>query len=170
MQVQSCTLIFYYSNQEFKNKLIQKSSKEHVLIFFVIKNLNIIDSLKKTKAIPSPTKKMPPHLMTYQKLHILKIYFTEVQLIYNVVLISAVQQSDSVIWTLFFIFFSIMVDHRILNIVPCAIQQDLVVYYNCTFEERITNYSFLINFSWIKESQTSFIYYEYSTLHVYLTI
>ena len=28
----------------------------------------------------------------------------------------------------FFIFFSIMVYHRILNIVPCAIQQNLVVY------------------------------------------
>ena len=45
-------------------------------------------------------------------------------------LISAVQQSDSVIhiYTLFFIFFSIIVYYRILNIVPCAIQQDLVVY------------------------------------------
>ena len=55
----------------------------------------------------------------------------EVQLIYNVVLITAIQQSDSVIhiYTVFFkIFFSIMVYHRILNIVPCAIQQDLVVY------------------------------------------
>ena len=52
-----------------------------------------------------------------------KIYFIEVQLIYNVVLISAVQQSDSVIhiYTFFFIFFSIMVYHRILNIVPCVI-------------------------------------------------
>ena len=56
----------------------------------------------------------------------LKIYFIEVWLIYNVVLISAVQQSDSVIhiyiYTFFFIFFSMMVYHRILNIVPCAIQ------------------------------------------------
>ena len=39
-------------------------------------------------------------------------------------LISAVQQSDSVIhiYTFFFIFFSITVYHRMLNIVPCAIQ------------------------------------------------
>ena len=50
------------------------------------------------------------------------IYFIEVKLIYNVVLISAVQQSDSVIHISFFIFFSIMVYHKILNIVPCAIQ------------------------------------------------
>jgi len=51
-------------------------------------------------------------------------------LIYNVVFISAVQQSDSVIhmYILFFTFFSIMVSHRILNIVPYALQQDLIVY------------------------------------------
>ena len=97
-----------------------------------------------------------------------KIYFIQVQLIYNVVLISAVQQSDSLIhihiymyiygvlwclvlylsllailslflgiyiyiciciyiYTFFLIFFSFMVYHKILNIFPCAIQQDLVV-------------------------------------------
>ena len=41
---------------------------------------------------------------------------------YNVVLISVVQPSDSVIhiYTFFFIFFSIMVYHRMLNIVPCS--------------------------------------------------
>ena len=45
-------------------------------------------------------------------------------------LISAIQKSGSIIhiYTFFFIFFSIMVYHRILNIVPCAIQQDLVGY------------------------------------------
>ena len=47
-------------------------------------------------------------------------------MIYNVVLISAVQQSDSVthIYVIhsYFIFLSIMVDHKILNIVLCAIQ------------------------------------------------
>ena len=48
--------------------------------------------------------------------------FIDIQLTYSVVLISAVWQSDSVIHTLlFFIFFSILVHHRILNIVPCAI-------------------------------------------------
>ena len=46
----------------------------------------------------------------------------------NVVLISAVQQRDSIIhiyiyiYIFFFIFFSIMVYHRILSIGPCAIQ------------------------------------------------
>ena len=54
-------------------------------------------------------------------------FLIAVWLIYNAVLISAVQQSDSVIYILyiyafFFIFFSIMTYHRILNIVPCAMQ------------------------------------------------
>ena len=51
-------------------------------------------------------------------------------MLYNVVSISAVQQSDSVIhtYTFFFIFFSIMAYPRILSIVPCAAQYDFVVY------------------------------------------
>ena len=50
-------------------------------------------------------------------------YFIEVQLTYNV-LVSVIQQSDSVmhIHTFSSICFSIMVCHRIMNIVPCAIQ------------------------------------------------
>ena len=53
----------------------------------------------------------------------------EVELIYNV-LISAAQRSVSVlrIYVFFFILFSMMVYPGILNIVPCALQQDLVVY------------------------------------------
>ena len=48
------------------------------------------------------------------------LFLIEAQLIYNVVPIPAVQQSDSFIHicTFFFLFFSIMVYHRILNIVP----------------------------------------------------
>ena len=55
---------------------------------------------------------------------------TEMTCPHTVVLISAVQHNDLVtlIYTFFFILFSIMVYHRILNIVPCAVQQDLVVY------------------------------------------
>ena len=47
-------------------------------------------------------------------------------LIYNVVLISAVQHSDSVIhiYTFFFTLFSIMVYPRLLNIVPLLIFQN----------------------------------------------
>ena len=41
----------------------------------------------------------------------------EVELVYNVVLISAVQQNESVIHMYCFIFFSIVVYHRILTIV-----------------------------------------------------
>ena len=56
--------------------------------------------------------------------------FIEVQLIYKVVFIPAVQQSDSAMHTYPFLFipFPIMVCHRILNIVACAIWEDLVSY------------------------------------------
>ena len=36
--------------------------------------------------------------------------------------------SDTYIYTFFFIFFSIMVYHRVLNIVPPAVQEDLVAH------------------------------------------
>ena len=55
-------------------------------------------------------------------------FLIEVQLIYSVVLISAVRQSASVTHIYVFIFFSIMTYHRTLNIVPCAVQSDLIVY------------------------------------------
>ena len=50
-------------------------------------------------------------------------FVINIQLICNVVLVSAVWQSDSVMhkYTFFFTFFSITVYHMILNIVPCAI-------------------------------------------------
>ena len=44
-------------------------------------------------------------------------------------LISAVLQRDSVTYTFFFIFFSFMVYHGIVNIVPCAIQS---VQFSCS--------------------------------------
>ena len=54
----------------------------------------------------------------------LKIY---VELIYNIVLVSGVQQSESVIYLYthiynFFRLFSIIDYYKILNIIPCAIQ------------------------------------------------
>ena len=66
-----------------------------------------------------------------------EIYFMEVQLIYNFVLISAVQQSDSVIDLciymhiyvciyIYSIFFPVMAYDRILNRVPHAPQEDLI--------------------------------------------
>ena len=55
-----------------------------------------------------------------------------VELIYNVVLVSGVQQNDSVIhmytYLFFFRFFSIIGYYKILNVVPCALQSVLVVY------------------------------------------
>ena len=51
------------------------------------------------------------------------IFLIEVQFMYNTVLISALQKSDSVIhiYAFFFIFFSLMVYHRVLNLVHCAL-------------------------------------------------
>ena len=43
------------------------------------------------------------------------------------VLVSGVQQRDSVMYMFFFVFFSIMVYYKILNIGPRVIQQDLIV-------------------------------------------
>ena len=69
----------------------------------------------------------------YSTLYFFKNYFTEVQLIYNIVLTSDIQQSDSLIhmrvhthiyihtYILFHIF-STIVYHRVLDIVCCAIQ------------------------------------------------
>jgi len=50
---------------------------------------------------------------------------------YNALLISAVQQSDPIIHVHTFFFLtlsSIMFHHKGLDIVPCAIQQDLITY------------------------------------------
>ena len=76
----------------------------------------------------------PFHFHFVFPMHSLRILFTFflLQLIYNVVLISAVQQSDSHtyahIYSLFSIGFPIMASPRRLDIGPCAVQQDLVVY------------------------------------------
>ena len=60
---------------------------------------------------------------------IFKNFFIGVVLIYNVVLVSGVQQSESVIHTstLFQILFLYMY-YRVLSRVPCAIQQVLISY------------------------------------------
>ena len=66
--------------------------------------------------------------------NVFKLLKIEIQLIYNVVLISGIQQSDSVIHTyiyiyiFFFRFFSIIGYYKILSIVPCAIQLVIVGY------------------------------------------
>ena len=57
--------------------------------------------------------------------------FIEERLIYNVVLVSSIQQSDSVyiyIYMFFFTFFFFIGYFKILSRVPCAIQQVLVGY------------------------------------------
>ena len=81
-----------------------------------------------------------PHLLqnSQKSYFVFKIYFIGELLIYNVVSISVVQPSvqshthphphTHIQIYIFFFVFSIMVYHRVLNIVPCAIQQVLVVY------------------------------------------
>ena len=59
--------------------------------------------------------------MKMYKVLLFLIYLIEVQLIYNLVLIS-VQQSDLVIHIYTFPYSSVMVHHRIFNLVPCAVQ------------------------------------------------
>ena len=59
------------------------------------------------------------HLFTY-------LLIIEIKLISNVVPTSAVQHNDIHLYTFFFYILFFMVYHRILNIVPCAIQEDLV--------------------------------------------
>ena len=54
------------------------------------------------------------------------IFLIEVQLIYNVVLVSSVQQSDLVLS--FFRFFSIIGYCKVLSIIPCALHQVFVGY------------------------------------------
>ena len=57
--------------------------------------------------------------------------FIEAQLIYNAVLASRVQQSESLLYTqthvFFFRFFPLTDYHEIWQIVPCAAQYNLVV-------------------------------------------
>ena len=60
------------------------------------------------------------------QLFFLNFFFIEMWLNYSIVVITAEQQRDSAVhismYTFFFIFFSIMIFHKILNIVPCVIQ------------------------------------------------
>ena len=68
-----------------------------------------------------------------------------VWLTYNVVLVSAVQQSETVIYTfpLLFRFFSYIGHCRVLSKVPCAIQQILISY--ATDPYQLYNRSFLVS-------------------------
>ena len=81
----------------------------------------------------------------------LKLIFIGVQLIYNVVLVSAVQQSESAklyIYPRFFRFFSHIGHYRVLSRVPCAIPQVLISYlfYIQTVISSINNNSFDFSF------------------------
>ena len=62
--------------------------------------------------------------------------------IYTIVLISAVQQSDSVTHRHLFIFFSMMAYHWMLNVVPCLERWDLAVHPSRThcFEKTILSW------------------------------
>ena len=55
-------------------------------------------------------------------------------LVYNIELIFSVQRSDSLCIYILFIFFSIMVSHRILITVTCALQRTLLFILNSFFK------------------------------------
>ena len=84
----------------------------------------------------------------------------EVYLNYDVVLIIALQKSDSVIHIFFFTFFSIMVYHRILNMASCAVQEDLVIYpfFICQFSSAIPNSNPILPHSYPYGSHKSVLY------------
>ena len=65
----------------------------------------------------------------YFRIHLFIYFYWKVQLNYNIVLMSFVQESDSVIHIYFFVFFSIMAYHSILNIVLCAMPVGLCFYF-----------------------------------------
>ena len=52
------------------------------------------------------------------------LFLSEVWLVYSAVFLSSVQQRDSVYWV-FPMFFSVMIYHRVLKIVLCALQYDI---------------------------------------------
>ena len=58
--------------------------------------------------------------------------FIEIYLIYNIVLVSGVQHSDSVTYVIYIHIFQIVFHYRLLQdaeyTVPCGIQEDLIVY------------------------------------------
>ena len=81
-------------------------------------------------------------LLIYSQIHwgfFFFFNFIEEQLNYNLVLINTVQQSDPVIQTFFFVFFSFMTYHSRLNIVSYAKQQDLAVYPFYTYQSASAN-------------------------------
>ena len=63
-----------------------------------------------------------PEWCFYIYLFVYLFIYIEVQLIYNVVLVSGVQQSQLYKYIFFFRFFSIIGYYKILKIAPCAIQ------------------------------------------------
>ena len=83
-----------------------------------------------------PTFNLIQHNSNFQITKYMERFFLmEIQLIYNIMLVSGVQRHDSVIYIqkrkiyiFLFRFFSLIGYYKILSIVPCAIQQVLVGY------------------------------------------
>ena len=70
----------------------------------------------------------PSTVCPYASTTLFSFFLIDVQQIYNVVPIPAVQQRDSVRQIQTFVFFSMMVYPRILHMISGSIQQDLVAY------------------------------------------
>ena len=110
--------------------------------------------VNRSKAIPQTAQggslhpvQLPlmPGIFQEYTLSFKKMYHIQVWLIYNVVLISALRQSDVVILTFFFMFFSIVVYHSTLTMVPYTRQQDVVFYPFCIEQFASPNPKLLIH-------------------------
>ena len=69
--------------------------------------------------LPSKDEKKIFFAASFYLFIITNLFFIQVQLTYSVVVVSAVQQSDSVIYESFFRFFSLTGHYKMLSRVPC---------------------------------------------------
>ena len=107
-----------------------------------LKEYKISKKQNKTKQNKKNTKQQQKKTSIYYFL-----FHIVVQLIYNVVLFSGLQKSDSVIYIYKMSqFFSIIGYNTILNIVPCAVQQVLVHCISKSYIQQCVyvNFKFLI--------------------------
>ena len=96
---------------------------------YILRQINVVTHLPDLSGVFEKALLISLDIRQYiLALDLFLLFLIEAQLIYNVVPIPTVQQSDSFvhICTFFFLFFSIMVYHRILNIVchilgPCCL-------------------------------------------------
>ena len=114
--------LYLLQNNCFKRVILTNISH----FYFVLENLLILVELRNKRyynqlSIPFPTQW--PEKLQIQYIKQFSLFFIEVCLIHNVVLVSGVQQTDSYIR-----FFSLIGYYKILSVVPCAIPYIFIGY------------------------------------------